>query len=252
MLEKIHRSPLVGRRVVPGGIWLPPLLLAAALSGCGQDDLSFYIVQMLKPGTGCKVASSGIGEYLPNGRLDVSMKQGYLMFPLLQNSLSSSAQSGGGAGPERNNLHLSEFRVSIDLGEIPGNFPEGLLDFSVLTSGIIPPAGTQASVLKVIPDALAGYLAPVIQTQQPTIIAKIRAVASRSGSDMETADFEFPIILCNGCLVDFRESCPDTETDKTSTYSTNICGLPQDDPVTCCNLESAKKKILKCLDESFK
>jgi hypothetical protein len=53
----------------------------------------------------------------------------------------------------------------------------------------------------------------------------------------ESAEFIYPIYLCNGCLVDLRDTCP-PPTD--TTIITNICGRPQDAPVTCCPVDNGE------------
>ncbi len=92
--------------------------------------------------------------------------------------------------------------------------------------------------LKVITDGLASALQPVIpNAYQPVIVATITAVASRSSEEVESSEFLFPIELCNGCLVDWSdENCTaPQEEGQDDKFLRNICGRPQDSPVTCCN-----------------
>ena len=93
--------------------------------------------------------------------------------------------------------------------------------------------------MKVIPDYLAQAMASPagpVKPQQPSsgwpvVYAKVTAVASSTGKEVSSAAFVYPIQICNLCLVDKRATCPDT-SDKTILF--NHCGLPQDNPVTCC------------------
>jgi hypothetical protein len=64
-----------------------------------------------------------------------------------------------------------------------------------------------------------------------TISVTLKAIAKLQSSEKESSEFYYPIKVCNGCLVDFRSTCP-SSTD--TTIKTNECGLPQDSVLTCC------------------
>jgi hypothetical protein len=226
------------------------LFVAIALCGamgCVDENNGFYIKQMAKPGENCSPSSEAAksAEYLPAGKLDVSIGLGYVAFPVLLNSLNSTVQENGIA-PERNNLSLREIQVDLNLGGIPGSYADSLVHFSLATSGTIAPDDGQVSKVKIVPDALAAALQKVVpDSYNPMIIATLRAVASHGGSDIETGEFFFPIELCNKCLVDNRGSnCPSATDTTENTILTNACGLPQDLPVTCC--KAANVPLPKC------
>jgi len=207
------------------------LALALALPGCVDDYGSFYITKARAADPGCVTPQPATGGiFLPKGLLDVSQKRGYLMFPQVENHMASTS---GTAGVELNRVAMREYRVAIDLGEVPGSYPEHLTKYTELTSGTLEPNGQVVSWLNAVPDGLAAALATVIPAAvRPTIVAEVRAFGVRSGSDVETPPFRFPIELCNGCLVDLRPTCPTDET--TTTVHKNACGRPQDELVTCC------------------
>lgn len=212
--------------------------LAMGLSGCIEDDRSFFIRQNQVPQTGC-VVNTTTTEYLPRGTLDVSMGIGYRLYPLLENNLKTSKTTDG--EPERNSLHITGFEVDIDLGEIPGEFPSDLTSFWEPASGQLDPGGKLASVANVISDRLTKML-NIPKGIKPLVLISIKAVAKRSGSDKDSSTFVFPIDLCNGCLVDWRTTCPAT-TDKT--VKKNYCGRPQDQPVTCCTDPATGTKCIQ-------
>ena len=66
---------------------------------------------------------------------------------------------------------------------------------------------------------------------RPQLLVKMRAVASRLGGEIESGEFIYAITLCNGCLVRLVQSCPE---DIGTLVPANACGLPQDEPTTCC------------------
>lgn len=207
---------------------LATLAVTALGTGCVEDDRTFFIRQNQIPQTAC-VVTTATTLYNPRGILDVSADQGYWLYPLMENNLKSSLSADG--QPERNTLHIRGYEVEIDLGQIPGEYPADLLKFYDPTSGNMPPGSKLTGKVKVIKDALVKRL-NIPKGIKPLVMISIRAVAKRSGSDQESSTFIYPIDLCNGCLVDMRNSCPDTTKDKT--ILTNYCGTPQDTAVTCC------------------
>jgi hypothetical protein len=206
--------------------------LAVASVGCVANDGSFIILQDQIPETGCTLPTT-TETFLSSGTLDVSLGLGYYLYPLLQNNMQSTYASDG--QPERNNLTLNHFSVELDMGNIPLSVSDELTSFDAGTSGTIPPAGVAAISVKVIKDTLAAKLTQVIPKGSgvaATITVTIKAVAKLQGSDKDSADFYFPIDVCNGCLVDYRTSCPSSSD---TTILSNFCGLPQDSKITCCS-----------------
>jgi hypothetical protein len=223
------------------------MVLATLGSGCVDSD-TFYIAQMQKAtasasGAGCTADTGLAGEYRAAGVLDISLGVGYTAFPLLVNNIASSTTKDG--QPERNILHLTGYRVSLDLGKIPVNPPGELVDFLARASGLVAPAGgMQVSGVKVIKDELVKIIAPAIpDAYQPEILVTLRAVATRGGWETESGAFVYPVTLCKKCLVDYRGTCPATG-DKN--VAVNACGLPQDDPVTCCPVPTGSSTAVKC------
>lgn len=212
------------------------LLLSVTASGCIEEARVFYIRQNQVPTSGCQVTTT-TSIYQPDGLLDVSVNQGYWLFPLLENALKASGGSDG--EPERNALNMKGYEVTIDLQQLTDvvQYDTKLLKFWVPTSGFIGPGGKLAGRLKVIPDLLAKAIAEHVKAQYkgdwPIIYVTVTAVAYKVGSEVESSAFVYPIQLCNECLVNKRTTCP-TDPSKDKTVVFNTCGFPQDEPVTCC------------------
>jgi len=200
------------------------LLVLAALSvtACVDDDRMFYIKQNQAPDSSCTVSTGG-GSSLWGGILDVSIAgYGYYFNPLVVNQMLSTT---GDNQPERNVIHMRGFKVDA---------PSPIADFEIPAAGAIEPNGEAvfAAVEVLRPGDVALLAGSVSGTNQPVLEVKIRAFGDRSGDEMETSEFIYPITLCNGCLVTMLTACPTAED--TTTYTSNPCGLPQDAPVTCC------------------
>jgi hypothetical protein len=216
-----------------------PVSVAMGLMGCVDDDISFYIQQNQVPEQGCEVSTTA-DKFRGSGLLDVSLNLGYYMFPLVINNMRSSSSED--QQPERNNLHMRRFTVELE--SVPVGASGAETSFEVPVSGLLPPAGGMLAYagVKVIKDSLAAKLNSAQLPGEPVIMVSLRAEAERSGETRESAEFLYPVNICKGCLVDMRTEPPDKED--TTTVS-NVCGIPQDDPVTCYKAGS----LVQCLTE---
>jgi hypothetical protein len=211
------------------------LALALALaSGCVEDDRGFVIVQNQIPEPGCIAPGGTSSLYRSSGTLDVSAVAkgylyGYVMFPLVENNLTATAATDN--QPERNSLQMRRFDVSLDMGELP----VAQDDFSVGASGLIKPGATRSFGVEVLPAALVSKMAggSFPPGWAPVVMVTIRAVADRSGGEVESGEFIYPVTICSECLVDWQDPCPDPEDTSVTVYK-NECGRPQDDRLTCC------------------
>jgi len=210
------------------------LVLAAVCSGCVDDDKMFFIRQNQVPGDGCMV-DTGTDIFRSRGTLDLAVKgYDYWLHPLVENHMLST--QGADNQPERNLLHMRRFTVDVD---VPGL---GTTSLEVPVSGTINPGGIAAyGGIPVIPIAIQGPITPK-PGQQVIVDARVRAVADRSGDEMQSAEFIFPITLCNGCLMvgDPNDACSTANPSAVG----NTCGRPQDQPVTCC-IDSTGRQVCK-------
>lgn len=216
------------------------LLLVAVglvLTTAGCDYGVLRIRQNQVPLSGCKVGSS-VTLHNPQGVLDISVGKGYVLYPLLENTLRDVVTGIHGSGD--NSLALRGFQVTLDLQGMELVYPmteisPEQLSFWVPTSGTLPPQGLVAGMARVVPGWLSLQMRRVIKPNStvggwPMIYAKVVAVAlTTDEAEVESPEFVFPIEICNGCLVERYYTCPSTYWIKT-----NTCGLPQDEPVTCC------------------
>jgi hypothetical protein len=218
-----------------------PVLFGLTLTtGCVDSFGAFYISQAMVADIDCVApapvigGSTTAGAFLGGGVLDVSGKMGYLLFPQLENHLPSST----GAGLESNNILVREFKVELDLSNIPGSYASNLTKFSIPKTAMLAPANASVFVLDgVIPDDLVIALSSVVPggTFRTTIIANLTAAGLRNGDGINSPTFPFPIKVCNGCLIDLRATCPPKSTSGAAAdYYSNRCGRPQDSAVTCC------------------
>lgn len=213
---------------------LPAIVAAFALglvtTACAVDDRSFFIAEnhgFTSVNGACEANTSstryqGVFDIAPNR---AGGQFGYLMFPAVTNSLRPTS---GDKEPERNGLNIKFLEVDLDTGSLNRD-----ISFSVPAAFRLEPGATAAvSSLRAIPsEVLQGVSLPAGGPHY--IIVTLRAVADRSSETVESAEFEFYVRLCDGCLVGkVLDTCP--ASTASSTVYTNACGIPQDTKVTCC------------------
>jgi len=214
------------------------LLVAAATvgaTGCSTNDVSLSILQMqaVTRMNAC-IAQPGGGTGTPvrdRGLLDVSLvtTSGYIAVPIVRNNLPTNVN-----GVEFNSIQITGANVKLmNVDNTALTLPNGQSSFFYASAGgRLDPAGTAAMFVEVLPAAAAKSLAGMIpSTGLFTVIAEVKPVGMHSSDQVVGGPIDFPIVLCNGCLVDVVGACPLPK----GTIVTTPCFPQQDEVTTCCN-----------------
>lgn len=241
---------------------LPPRLLPAVLlialpcvfAACGRVPGQFEIVQNQVPQDGCLIGTD-TSVYRGAGTLDLSLIQtgarsAYVIFPLLRNNLPGSS-----GGPDPNRIEVHSFAVDIGPSQY-GALPDGvrtlfdalegggssspdyaLLHFSApWAASIDSGGGVAASGVAAFPLELAARVRATgsVGASRSSMVAniRVRAFGSTTTQDVESDPFDFPVYVCDGCLVANVLTCPFSSNP---TNLGNACNISQDDYVDCCS-----------------
>lgn len=218
------------------------VLVALTLAGCGRVPGQFEILndQIPVPGPICMIPTDTT-VYMGEGMLDVSIVQAgfpsaYLFFPLIENNLPST-----GTANDPNQVQISAFDVDISTvgNATPGalqvmNDNQGLLHFRVPWSGGVSSGGGKISAaVEAVPVSLALQLAGaggLGVSPGLTLNLRVQAVGTtNSGRSLTSDPFNFPVEVCNGCLVGNVAPCPYRPSN-----AGNSCNPAQDLTVDCC------------------
>jgi hypothetical protein len=230
--------------------WAPLGFAALSLLGCGTPPGQFVIVQNQVPSLGCIVPADLSTQYRGIGTLDVQLvgdgaAAGYLVFPLLENNLPPP--TGQTADPNR--ITLANFQVEVradaaagpvkalldGLLAAPGTSDSRLVNFSTLWSGSVASGGGHNSAtVMAIPAELARRIRDTgaLSGSEVFVMARLRARGSNLSGDVTSDAFDFPIRVCDGCLI---ASAPLCSAMTPATHPGNACNVAQDDPVDCCS-----------------
>jgi hypothetical protein len=225
--------------------WFAAALLPLALAACGRVPGQFEILNDQVPSMsgGCTIPVEPT-VYQGKGTLDVSIVRGdfdtaYLFFPLIENNLSGTGQAN-----DPNQIQLTGFDVDISqIGEtttaaaqVLAGVDPGLLHFRVPWSGGVSSNGGHVSAsVASVPTALALQLASAGGLSAgPDLTLNLRVQAlgtTNSGRSLTSDPFNFPVEVCNGCLVANVAPCPFAAAPANPG---NTCNPAQDDYVDCC------------------
>lgn len=220
---------------------LASALLPLASTGCGRVPGQFEILNDQVPTSGSCTIPVTPTIYQGEGMLDVGIVRSdfptaYFFFPLLENNLTSTGTN------DPNQIQMTGFDVDISTvgpttpaaAQVLANADPALLHFQVPWSGGISSNGGQLSAsVQAIPVALAMQLASMggLGTSPDlTLNLKIQARGmTNSGRSLVSDPFNFPVQVCNGCLVGNVAPCPYKPAN-----AGNACNPAQDEIVDCC------------------
>lgn len=233
---------------VPWPAWVcTGLLLVAA--GCGAAEGQFFIVHNQVPSEGCVIPVDKAAPYQGEGVLDVAVpmtnpEAAYLLFPLLENDLPADAE--GVSSPNR--IALTGFEIDLTAIGGPDAFrsffdsavgdPEraGLVRYQVPWSGSVDPGGgTTSATTNALPAEAARRLRDTGALAGGSIglvNARVRAVGRTSSATLRSDAFNYPIRVCQGCLIRRTSACPLAAP----IASGGICNAGQDATIDCCTV----------------
>jgi hypothetical protein len=231
---------LAGLAVVTGA-----LSLAA---GCVHDDSSFFVQNVIFPqpqgaGTECTFTANPSQTFLSRGTLDTAFRSEYDAEFLVANQLVTESNPNQ-VQTETSNINIQGAIVRDT--DAAGN---QLDSFTSLTSGTVyaavggTPGYAVSSATVISQKALmaAGSTAGGVKT----LVGYVKFFGHTLGGDyIESNEFEFPVDVCSGCLVQFSAAdidpcysninCKNAANGMTGSSNNSIpCVIGQDTPVDC-------------------
>jgi hypothetical protein len=198
---------ILGRVVV---VCTSALVIGAAAPACVENDQSIFIRSVLAPSTNrqngtCVYTDDPAQPLLFEGTLDVGVTDSYRAIVLLGNQMIARGDPGNTrAEPNRVHLNGVVVRVSDPNGGLIAEFTSLATGFADFQSNNNPDYGVMGVVGIDAPTAatLRGQL-PLGQDARQVILNMKAFGKSLGGVDLESGEYQFPLRVCNGCLVTF-------------------------------------------------
>jgi hypothetical protein len=217
------------------------LLACAGLStvGCAENESSLFVIGVYALGrTQCVAEPNATAVLLPSGTLDRTLANGYNAALLVGSHLTERGS--------RENLRTETSRLSIEGAHITLYSTTGaeITRPDVAATGLVNPAnGTDPGLATVfaqlVRPADVAALGPAGQA-----IVRIRIFGTTlGGQEIESGDYDFPIQVCDGCLISYPSDAADptapagtylcSPAADTETETTQVCNPGQDDLIPC-------------------
>jgi hypothetical protein len=239
---------LLSQALVVGAVAMGAGALTPA---CADNDQSIFIRDVLAPpsnrqnGT-CVYTPDPTATMISEGVLDVGLSQVYNVMLIVGSQMIQRGDSIN-TRAESNRVHINGATVKVT--DANGSKTYG--DFSTLGSGFLDtqlnniPGWGLAGVSAI--DAPTGAKIAAELTAfgpEKQVVANIKLFGKTLGGvDLESGEFQFPIKVCKGCLIDFSTGQDPTVQGRncalppaaagTSAAAAPPCQVGQDEPVSC-------------------
>jgi hypothetical protein len=235
----LRRALMLATAVGPGVLGSP---------GCADSESIIFIRQvqarLASGSSGCTVDNSPSSPFLPGGTLDIAFRHEYKADLLVGNQLVPRGNSS--------QLRTETARVAIQGAVVRLQDASGAVVWGPVTvpgSGFIDPASGSNPSYGVTETILLGAqfgaaLAGQVGTGTVRHFVSVVKVFGRTlgGMAVESGEWQYPIDVCNGCLVAFPTEATDPNVMPTpncdlaagtGTSVTPPCDVGQDDTVDC-------------------
>jgi len=193
----------------------------ALVPSCAENNSSLFAmgVMRLDPAT-CIAKADDTATLLAGGILDIAFRSNYTGFILVGNQLTERGS--------REQLRTETSRIVLRGAEVILTTVDGkttLGNYSTIGTGFVHAAsadvpGYSAMSVDIIPSALGASDAV---RQAGTVLAKIRVFGDTLGNTAVTSsELDFPIRICEGCLVTYPNTAIDQTLPPGSAYKCTI------------------------------
>jgi hypothetical protein len=176
------------------------LALAFSASGCADNESSLFIEGVLSlPSSDCVARPDPEAMFLSQGVLDYGFADGYVAAVQIGNQLTQQGNRDK-LRTETSRIHLTGAKGTVYDVSGAGT------DFEAIATGFVhPAAGTEPGLSAMFVNLVSSDgLAAIQGGGEGTIVIRFRVYGTTlGGKDIESGDYDFPIFVCEGCLVDY-------------------------------------------------
>jgi hypothetical protein len=192
----------------------------ASLLACAHDDSTLFVYQVqvgTPSGSTCTFSPNPASIFLSGGLLDVGVRPEYDATYLVANQMVAQASP---STPQTETSFITIDHANVKITQTNGTI---IRQYSTVTAATVPPAtGATPGFIPVVD-------VPILDSEAVTTITgmglnRVETFVqffgkSTGGTAVESNTFEFPVDLCNGCLVVFPmgEDRPDVVVNGVTT-----------------------------------
>lgn len=228
---------LANRLFVIGGFVVS---LGATLPACTEDVQSMMFVRQVQGliAPQCVVDNSPDSIAISSGTLDIAFRKEYTANLLVGNQLV------GRGAPELSRSETSNIQMKSAVVRVENSGGQQLSAYTIPVTGFVETsrAGAVSYGIVSVPLIDAAAAAAAGTEKGPRrLFSRVKVIGETlGGSEVESAEFGFPVTVCNGCLVSFPADADDpVTTDRVDCDGTGEavdavqCIFGQDAPIDC-------------------
>jgi hypothetical protein len=222
------------------------VLMSAALASCvDTGDEGMVIVKNVYPGDECVFEADERSLFISRGTYATLSRLPYYMHPQLKSRVTASE----GQETQRT-IYVKGARVELSFtdtelftaAELDEMRTSGITRFETRLAAPLSPNGgiTDTSVELIYPNLLERIVEKYPEAGDPTapsfhteVIASVVMFGELAGSEVTSQKYEFPVTICNDCVVNVMGACP--LPPETELRKGNACSPFQDGVVDCCS-----------------
>lgn len=184
-------------------------LPAVFVPACAHDDTTLFIYdvlaqQLVSPGASCTFTSSATQPFITGGTLDIDLASSYFGNFLLANQMIQQANPNA---PKTETSFIQVQGAVVTVKDASGN--QVLAQYTVNAASTVPPAtgGTPgfapiSGIPLVRSDTVGKYGGDGVRFLTFTHFFGV----TLGGQSVTSNEYEFPVDLCEGCLIEFLAS----------------------------------------------
>jgi hypothetical protein len=181
-----------------------------SLSACAHDDSTIFVQsvlapQLVVPGTGCSYTNDPTQPAIDTGFLDIAVRNSYSAAFLLANQL---VPRGDPAAPKTETSYVNIKGAIIQVTDAATGAAVSP-SFTSLASVVLPPAQGNTPGYSALPDITlidemtVANLGTLFNAERRLLVYAKFFGDTLGGQYVESDNFQFPVSVCNGCLISF-------------------------------------------------
>jgi len=221
------------------------LVPALLLVGCAADngDQGMLVLNNTAVQDTCQLTGDPNAPFISHGMISTVTTLPYELTPLIQSRIAATGTNDLQRTIQLQGANISLEVKSASIQHADGSFATPTISltgteaqFSSLFSASLPPDGTVNVGFDLVPlQAIASIVQQAGAGETDHLHVEVLATATiygdLAGSKVEAQPFQFPVTVCNDCVVVNNGACPLTIT---SARTGNACNPFQDGTVDCC------------------
>ena len=213
--------------------------LGLALTACAanEGDEGIFVSKNVAPGTGCTFAASANEPFHTHGTVS-SFSGGYRIFPQMVSKITATE-----GNVQQRTIQVRGARVDIETTDaaLSGIATDARHFESRFSAPIAPNGGiTDAEFIGISQDYLKAAAAiKGTGSWESEVIVHAVVYGDLAGSEVTSQNWEFPVTICNDCVVNVLGACPLVAGTQV-TDGRGECSMFQDGYVECCSLASGQ------------